>query len=254
MKFRPCIDLHEGRVKQLVGGTLTDSGAVENFVSSRGAEYYASMYRDDNLPGGHVIMLGPGNEDEGIKALRAFPGGFQIGGGITPQNTSACLDAGASHVIVTSFVFSGGTINFGNLDILRNKIGKEKLVLDLSCRRSGRSYFVVTDRWQKWTDFEITASNMELLEKYCDEMLVHAADVEGLKHGVDEELISILARSTGMPVTYAGGVGGMPDIEAVYSAGNGRIDLTIGSALDIFGGSLPYKEVIKRPEFRVHPD
>lgn len=250
MKFRPCIDIHEGRVKQLVGGTLTDSGAVENFVSARGADYYAAMYRDDNLQGGHVIMLGPGNGEETIKALKTFPGGLQAGGGITPVNASTYLDAGASHVIVTSYVFSGGQINFENLEHMRNSVGRDKLVLDLSCRRSGKSYYVVTDRWQKMTTFEITRANIELLAEYCDELLVHAADVEGLKQGVDKELISILSDCAMIPVTYAGGVGSMSDIEAVYRAGNGRIDLTIGSALDIFGGHLPYREIINRPEFQ----
>ncbi len=250
MKFRPCIDLHEGRVKQIVGGTLTGSGAVENFVSDKDAAYYAALYRDDGLTGGHVIMLGPGNEDEAFNALRAYPGGLQVGGGINPSNAKRYLDAGASHVIVTSYVFCNGAINFRNLEMISNTVGANRLVLDLSCRRKDYSYYVVTDRWQKWTDFAICYANMQLLEKYCNEMLVHAADVEGRRNGVDEYLISILAESVNIPVTYAGGVKDMSDIEKVCRLGRGVIDLTIGSALDIFGGDIPYKEVINSPEFK----
>ena len=250
MKFRPCIDLHEGRVKQIVGGTLSESGAVENFVSDRNAAYYAALYRDDGLSGGHVIMLGPGNDDEAVNALRAYPGGLQVGGGINPVNARGYLDAGASHVIVTSYVFSGGEINFRNLEIISKAVGRNRLVLDLSCRFRDNSYYVVTDRWQRWTCFQITYTNMQLLAKYCDELLVHAADVEGRRNGVDETLIEILADCANIPVTYAGGVKDMSDIEKVCRLGRGVIDLTIGSALDIFGGDIPYKEVIKRPEFR----
>lgn len=250
MKFRPCIDLHDGKVKQLVGGTLTESGAVENFVSDRDAAYYAKLYRDDGLYGGHVIMLGPGNEEEAFNAVRAFPGGLQVGGGINPVNAQGYLEAGASHVIVTSYVFSGGEINFRNLEMISKTVGRNRLVLDLSCRFRDNSYYVVTDRWQKWTGFEVTYSNMQHLAKYCDELLVHAADVEGKRNGVDENLIGILADCTNIPVTYAGGVRDMEDIEKVCRLGRGIIDLTIGSALDIFGGDMPYKEVINRPEFR----
>lgn len=250
MKFRPCIDLHEGRVKQIVGGTLTGSGAVENFVSDRDAAYYAELYKNDGLTGGHVIMLGPGNEDEALNALRAYPGGLQVGGGINPVNASGYLDAGASHVIITSYVFTGGKINFRNLEMISKTVGKNRLVLDLSCRRRDYLYYVVTDRWQKWTDFTVNYANMQLLEKYCNELLVHAADVEGKRNGVDEYLIEVLAESVNIPVTYAGGVRDMSDIEKVCSLGRGVIDLTIGSALDIFGGDIPYKEVINRPEFK----
>lgn len=249
MKFRPCIDLHEGRVKQIVGGTLTGSGAVENFVSDRDAAYYAKLYMNDGLSGGHVIMLGPGNEHEAINALGAYPGGLQAGGGINPSNAQKFLDAGASHVIVTSYVFSGGAINFRNLEMISKTVGRERLVLDLSCRYKSGAYYVVTDRWQKWTDYMITYANMQILSKYCDEFLVHAADVEGKRNGVDENLISILADSVNIPVTYAGGVKDMTDVEKVYDLGRGVIDLTIGSALDIFGGDIPYKDVIKMPEF-----
>lgn len=245
MKFRPCIDIHEGKVKQIVGGSLTDTGAVENFVSSRSADYYAAIYREDSFPGGHVIMLGPGNREQALKALKAYPGGLQIGGGINPGNAAEFLDAGASHVIVTSYIFTDGKINFANLIELKNKVGKDKIVLDLSCRKKDGVYYAVTDRWQKFTDFTLTGKNFALLEKYCAEFLVHAADVEGKRGGVDTSLIEILSDVTKLPVTYAGGVRDGADIDQVFSSGRGRVDITIGSALDLFGGDLSYEEVKK---------
>ncbi len=252
MKYRPCIDLHNGRVKQIVGGSLRDDGgAVENFVSDRNAVYFAEMYKRDGLTGGHIVMLGPGNEEEALKALKAYPGGMQIGGGITPDNANRFLDAGASHVIVTSYVFKNGIFNFDNLDKLIKKVGRERLVIDLSCRIKGDSYFVVTERWQNFTDFEITEENLKKLEKYCDEFLIHAVDVEGKMEGVDTRLVGILGDSVSHPATYAGGVKDCGDIARVFKAGKGKVDLTIGSALDIFGGKIPYSDVIKREEFLI---
>jgi len=250
MKFRPCIDLHNGKVKQIIGGSLDDSGAVENFVSDRGAAYYAEMYRGDGLTGGHIIMLGPGNEGEAISALKAYPGGMQIGGGITPDNAGRYLDAGASHVIVTSYVFRNGLFSPDNLDKMIKAVGRERLVIDLSCRIKDNSYYVVTERWQNFTGFEITEENIKMLENQCDEFLLHAVDVEGMKEGVDLRLVRMLGEFVSIPVTYAGGVRDFSDIENVFSAGRGRIDLTIGSALDIFGGNIPYSEVLKRKEFQ----
>jgi len=249
MRFRPCIDLHNGKVKQIVGGSLDDSGALENFVSDKGAAYYAELYKIDNLPGGHVIMLGPGNEDEVFRALRAYPGGLQVGGGINPGNAMEYLDAGATHVIVTSYVFAHGKINMANLEAMKSAVGRERLVLDLSCRFKDGKYFVVTDRWQKFTEYDINRENIARLEEYCDEFLVHAADVEGLKQGIDEQLVSVLAECCSIPVTYAGGVKDLSDVIKVFEKGQGRIDLTIGSALDIFGGSISYRELIKMKEF-----
>jgi phosphoribosylformimino-5-aminoimidazole carboxamide ribotide isomerase len=251
MKFRPCIDLHNGKVKQIVGGSLDDSGAMENFVSDKGAAYYAEMYRRDGLAGGHVIMLGPGNEDEAMSALKAYPGGLQIGGGITPDNALRYLDAGASHVIVTSYVFKNGLFSAGNLEKMIKAAGRERLVIDLSCRIKDNSYYVVTERWQNFTGFEITRENIAMLEEHCDEFLVHAVDVEGMKEGVDTRLVSLLSDYVSIPVTYAGGVRDFSDIENVFHAGKGKIDLTIGSALDIFGGDISYSEVLKREEFRI---
>jgi len=203
----------------------------------------AAIYRGDSFPVGHVFMLGQGNGDQEIMALNAYPGGLQIGGGINPDNASEYLDAGASHVIVTSYVFADGKINYENLAKLVKKIGKNKIVLDLSCRFKNGHYYVVTDRWQRFTDFTVCRENISLLEKYCDEFLIHAADVEGKRGGVDNTLIEILSYVTDLPVTYAGGVRNTADLDEVFDAGKGRVDVTIGSALDLFGGDFPYQKV-----------
>ncbi len=247
MRFRPCIDLHNGKVKQIVGGTLSDqnnSSLVTNFETDLPPSYYATIYRKNNLFGGHVIMLGPGNREAALEALEAYPGGLQIGGGINPDNAKTFLDAGASHVIVTSFVFSDGTIHWDRLEKLLKTVGKERLVLDLSCRRKGDHYMVVTDRWQKFTEEEITGTFLEKLSRSCDEFLVHAADVEGLRGGIDSELVSVLGKNCPIPVTYAGGVRDISDLDAIEQIGSGAVDATVGSALDIFGGTLSFSDVL----------
>jgi phosphoribosylformimino-5-aminoimidazole carboxamide ribotide isomerase len=235
--FRPCIDLHEGKVKQIVGGTLSDAGARTNFVSEKSAAWFAELYRRDDLRGGHVIQLGSGNEAEARAALAAYPGGLHLGGGVNAQNARGWLDAGASHVIVTSWVFREGRVDWARLDELVKAIGKEKLVLDLSCRRRGEKYFVVTDRWQKFTNLEVNAETLQKFSAYCAEFLIHAVDVEGLCRGIDRELVEKLGQWSPIPTTYAGGANSLADLEAVTQLGLGKIDLTIGSALDIFGGS-----------------
>ncbi len=237
--FRPCIDLHEGKVKQIVGGSLNDraAGLRTNFVSERSSAWFAELYRKDGLAGGHVIMLGPGNESAAREALAAWPGGLQIGGGISAENASSYLDAGASHVIVTSWVFREGRIDWDRLDELVRAVGANRLVLDLSCRIRDGQYFVVTDRWQKFTNQTVEKSTLESLAKYCAEFLIHAVDVEGLCGGIDRELVSRLGAWSPIPTTYAGGARSMEDLVEVTRMGNGRIDLTIGSALDIFGGT-----------------
>ena len=235
--FRTCIDLHEGKVKQIVGGTLSDAGARTNFVSDQSAAVFAEIYRRDELQGGHVIMLGPGNDAPARAALTAYPGGLQIGGGINSENAGAWLDAGASHVIVTSWVFRDGKVDWARLDELIRKIGQKKLVLDLSCRQREGKYFVVTDRWQKFTELEVNAATLQTFSKYCAEFLIHAVDVEGLCRGIDLKLVSRLTRSSPIPTTYAGGASSLADLELVEKISGGKIDLTIGSALDIFGGS-----------------
>jgi phosphoribosylformimino-5-aminoimidazole carboxamide ribotide isomerase len=260
--FRPCIDLHEGKVKQIVGGTLGEPSALRtNFVSDRPAAWFAELYKRDGLTGGHVVMLGPGNETEARAALAAFPGGLQIGGGINAQNARGWLDAGASHVIITSWVFREGRVDWERLGELAKTVDKNRLVLDLSCRRKPLTrrdatlsppdgvrgdYFVVTDRWQKFTELTISPDTLQKLAKSCAEFLVHAVDVEGLCRGIDRELVEKLGRWTPIPTTYAGGANSLADLEEVTRLGQGKIDLTIGSALDIFGGTgVRYADVVK---------
>ena len=250
MKFRPCIDIHNGKVKQIVGGSLKDAGnqAQENFVSEQNAAFYASLYKEKGLKGGHIILLNGADSEyfqatkaQAMLALGAYPGGLQIGGGVNPDNAADYLAAGASHVIVTSYVFRDGHISWKNLEKMVDAAGKEHLVLDLSCRKKEDAYYVVTDRWQKFTEEEVTLELMEKLGAYCDEFLIHAVDVEGKAHGVETELAELLGQYTAHPVTYAGGVGSMADIEELRRAGQGRLDVTVGSALDIFGGSIPFE-------------
>ncbi|MDP4178322.1 MAG: phosphoribosylformimino-5-aminoimidazole carboxamide ribotide isomerase [Bacillota bacterium] len=246
MKFRPCIDLHNGKVKQIVGGTLKDNSEnlVENFVSDKGASYFAEMFMKDKLTGGHVIMLGPGNEKEALSALHTYPNGLQIGGGINSENASFYIENGATHVIVTSYVFRDGDINFENLNRLVSEVGKNKLVLDLSCKQKDGVYYVVTDRWQKFSNFEISKKNLDELSNYCDEFLIHAADVEGKCRGIHQDLVKILGNLVTIPATYAGGARNLEDLKLVSELGKGKLDLTIGSALDIFGGNLTYDKVV----------
>lgn len=244
--FRPCIDLHEGKVKQIVGGTLSDAGAHTNFVSEKPAAWFAELYRRDGLAGGHVIQLGSGNEAQAKAALAAYPGGLHLGGGVNAQNARDWLDAGASHVIVTSWVFREGRVDWARLEELVAAIGKEKLVLDLSCRKRDGKYFVVTDRWQKFTDLEVKAETLQKFSKFCAEFLIHAVDVEGLCRGIDRELVAMLGQFTPIPTTYAGGASSLADLEEVTQLSAGKVDLTIGSALDIFGGSgVKYKDCVK---------
>ena len=244
--FRPCIDLHEGKVKQIVGGTLGDSGLRTNFVSEKPAAWFAELYKRDGLTGGHVIMLGAGNESAARSALAAFPGGLQVGGGINASNARSWLDAGASHVIVTSWVFREGRVDWERLEEVVKVVGKDRLVLDLSCRQRGEDYFVVTDRWQKFTELAVSPETLEKLSGFCAEFLVHAVDVEGLCRGIDCVLLEKLGRWTPVPTTYAGGANSPADLDTVAQLGQGRVDLTIGSALDIFGGSgVKYEDCVK---------
>ena len=244
--FRPCIDLHEGKVKQIVGGTLGDSGLRTNFVSEKSAAWFAELYKRDGLTGGHVIMLGAGNESAARAALAAFPGGLHIGGGVNAQNARGWLEAGASHVIITSWVFREGRVDWDRLAEMVRAIGKDRLVLDLSCRKRGGDYFVVTDRWQKFTELVVNAETLKKFSEFCAEFLIHAVDVEGLCRGIDHELVEKLGRWTPIPMTYAGGANSLADLAAVTQLGQGKVDLTIGSALDIFGGSgVKYEDCLK---------
>ena len=254
MRFRPCIDIHNGKVKQIVGGSLQDQGdqAQENYVAEQDAPFFARLYQSRGIRGGHIILLNPATSpyyeatrQQAIEALKAYPGGMQIGGGIREDNAESFLDAGASHVIVTSYVFKNGVINWENLEKLERAVGRKHLVLDLSCRKKDGQYYIVTDRWQKFTDVTMTLDIMKELGSYCDEFLVHAVDVEGKARGVETELASLLGEYKGNPVTYAGGVGSMKDIEDLRKYGKDRLDVTVGSALDLFGGNISFSELIK---------
>ena len=255
MKFRPCIDIHNGKVKQIVGGSLSDTGnqTKENFVSEQDASWFAHLYKKDKLLGGHIILLNSKDSDyyeltkeQGEKALQAYPGGLQIGGGITLENASHFIREGASHVIVTSYIFNEGNYIESNLKKLSEKLGKDKIVVDLSCRKKDGKYYVVTNRWQKFSNMELTEENLDRLSKYCDEFLVHGVDVEGLSAGVEESLIQFLTqyqKEKKIPITYAGGIGSLEELDRFHLISEGRLDFTIGSALDIFGGDIPYDVV-----------
>ena len=249
MRFRPCIDLHRGKVKQIVGGTLDDrdSGRLEtNFEAEKPAQWYAKLYRQDQLAGGHIIQLGGGNQEAAKAALAAWPLGMQIGGGITLDNAVEWLDAGAAAVIVTSWVFHDGKVDEGRLSRLSKMIGPERLVLDLSCRRRGENYYIVTNRWQAFTEERIEPRLLDHLSQYCTEYLIHAVDVEGKCQGIETPLVELLGNWAQMPMTYAGGIRSMEDIRLIRELGNGGIDFTVGSALDLFGGQgLRYAELVE---------
>lgn len=253
MKFRPCIDIHNGKVKQIVGGSLSDKGnkAEENFVSEQTAAFFAGLYRDKGLKGGHIILLNPVSSEfyektknQALAALREYPGGLMVGGGITPDNAKEYLEAGASHVIVTSYVFKDGKLHYDRLQELKNAVSKKRLVLDLSCRKKENAYYIVTDRWQKYTDVSLNGKTLKELSSFCDEFLVHAVDVEGKARGIEEDVAALLGRECAIPVTYAGGVHSFEDLKKLKHLGRGKVDVTIGSALDLFGGSMKFDEVL----------
>lgn len=259
MRFRPCIDIHNGKVKQIVGSTLRDAGnhASDNFVSEFDGGYYGALYKEAGLPGGHIILLNPKDSEyymEDLRqaelALQAFPGGLQIGGGMEPENARKCIDLGATHVIVTSYVFSGGKINLERLQALECAVGREHLVLDVSCRKkTDGKYYIVTDRWQHFTEVELTISTFAWLGEYCDEFLVHGVDVEGKASGIDRELVELLGRWRGQTITYAGGIRSMEDIRQIAEYGGERLDFTVGSALDLFGGNISFEELAGKYHF-----
>ena len=254
MEFRPCIDIHNGKVKQIVGGSLKDIGnqAKENFVATQDAAFYANLYRDAGITGGHIILLNAveseyydATKNQALLALKAYPGGLQVGGGISPENAKEFLTAGASHVIVTSYVFKDGRIHYERLNELVKVVGKEHLVLDVSCKKTENGYVVVTDRWQKLTEETVTEELMDRLSGYCDEFLVHAVDVEGKAEGIEQELASMLGNWQGNPITYAGGVHSYEDLQLLKKLGKDRLNVTIGSALDLFGGNLEWRKILK---------
>ena len=258
MKFRPCIDIHNGKVKQIVGGSLLDKGdyAQDNFVSEKDGDFYAKLYKDAGLERGHIILLNPAGSqyyEEDVRqaclALSAYPGGLQIGGGMTAENAAFFLEQGASHIIVTSYVFKDGKINYENLEKIVAVTGKEHLVLDLSCRKKGEDYYIVTDRWQKFTDVKLTEDVLSELADYCDEFLVHAVDVEGKAGGIEEDIAALLGNWNGISVTYAGGVSSFEDLRKLKELGRNKVDVTIGSALDLFGGVMPFAKVLEEINF-----
>ena len=253
MEFRPCIDIHNGKVKQIVGGSLRDEAesALENFVSEQNADYYADFYRKKGIVGGHIILLNPATSDfyketkaQAIKALSAYPMGLQIGGGINADNAVEFLEAGASHVIVTSYVFQNGEVNFERLNQLKDKVGQKHIVLDLSCRKKGDQYYVVTDRWQKFTEVTICEKTLDELADYCDEFLIHAVDVEGKSAGIEKDLVKLLGEWNKIPMTYAGGVHSYEDLMELRILGKNKINVTIGSALDLFGGPMEFDKIL----------
>ncbi|MCI5620104.1 MAG: phosphoribosylformimino-5-aminoimidazole carboxamide ribotide isomerase [Lachnospiraceae bacterium] len=253
MEFRPCIDIHNGKVKQIVGSSLRDEGdqATENFVTDQDGAFFAKLYKKDGIRGGHIILLNSVDSEyyeatrqQALLALHAYPGGMQIGGGIRADNAAYFIREGASHVIVTSYVFRDGRVNYENLQKLLDAVGKEHLVLDLSCRMREGAYYIVTDRWQKFTDEKITPALLDKLSEFADEFLVHAVDVEGKASGIEEPLVQLLGDWGKLPVTYAGGVRSFEDLKKIRELGHDRVNVTIGSALDLFGGEMPYQEVL----------
>ncbi|MEC8219542.1 MAG: phosphoribosylformimino-5-aminoimidazole carboxamide ribotide isomerase [Verrucomicrobiota bacterium] len=248
-KFRPCIDLHNGCVKQIVGGSLSKDGVglKTNFESDLPASYYAEIYQKDNLQGGHLIKLGAGNDAAARQALAAYPNGLQVGGGINLENAAEWLQAGASHIIVTSYLFDlNGAFLPERLDQLIAEVGRERLVIDLSCRAKADGWVVAMNRWQNQTDLLVDAATIVELSDYCSEFLVHAADVEGKCEGIDERLVEFLGSHCPIPVTYAGGARSFEDLATVDRLSEGKVDLTVGSALDLFGGmQVQYSDCVE---------
>ena len=253
MEFRPCIDIHNGKVKQIVGGTLKDQGdmAAENFVSEQDAPFYAKLYQSYRIRGGHIILLNGKDSPhyeatklQALAALQVYPGGMQVGGGITAENAHEFLRAGASHVIVTSYVFRDGKVDYERLEKLVQAVGKEHLVLDLSCRKKDGAYYIVTDRWQKFTEERVTVELLDRLYQYADEFLIHAVDVEGKASGIERELVELLGSWNRIPATYAGGIGSFQNLEELAEWGQHHLNYTIGSALDLFGGTMKFEDVL----------
>lgn len=253
MEFRPCIDIHNGKVKQIIGGTLKDQGdlAAENFVSEQDAPFYAKLYQSYGIRGGHIILLNGKDSPhyeatklQALAALQVYPGGLQVGGGITAENAHEFLRAGASHVIVTSYVFRDGKVDYERLEKLVQAVGKEHLVLDLSCRKKDGAYYIVTDRWQKFTEERVTVELLDRLYQYADEFLIHAVDVEGKASGIERELVELLGSWNRIPVTYAGGIGSFQNLEELAEWGQHHLNYTIGSALDLFGGTMKFEDVL----------
>lgn len=196
------------------------------FAESAGTEYYDAT------------------KAQALKSTTCLPGlECRSAGGITAENAAEYLEEGASHVIVTSYVFQNGQVRYDRLERLKKAVGKEHLVLDLSCRRRENSYYIVTNRWQTFTELRLIPEVLEELSGWCDEFLVHGVDVEGKASGTEEDLVRMLAAWNGLPITYAGGIGSMEDLREFARISGEKLDYTIGSALDLFGGKIPYAEL-----------
>ncbi|KAG0146857.1 hypothetical protein CROQUDRAFT_656846 [Cronartium quercuum f. sp. fusiforme G11] len=238
--FRPCIDLHNGQVKQIVGGSLdlNDPDKLQtNFSSNQPVEYYTGLYQGHNLTGTHLIKLGPSNDETALRALNSWRGQIQLGGGVDLSNAEKWLDAGADKIIVTSFLFPGCKFSEERLRQIVELVGKEKLVIDLSCKKRDSSWFVASNQWRDLTDTEVNEETLRDLSNSCAEFLIHAADHEGLCKGIDTDLVKCLGKWSRVPVTYAGGANSVTDLDLVKRLSDSKVDLTFGSALDIFGGT-----------------
>lgn len=184
-----------------------------------------------------MIKLGDGNDAAARAALQAWPGGLQLGGSINALNAAEWLEAGAEKLIVTSWLFPNCTFSIERLAEISSLIGRDRLVVDLSCRCTGDGWTVAINKWQTLTDMQLNGESLHRVARFCSEFLIHAADVEGLCCGIDERLVKMLALWSPLPCTYAGGGRRIEDLDLVDRLSNGRVDVTFGSALDIFGGS-----------------
>ena len=202
-----------------------------------------------------MIKLGPGNESAATAALAAYPNGLQIGGGINLDNAAQWLDAGASHVIVTSWLFDQqGRFQSNRLDQLVSAVGKQRIVVDVSCKRTNDGWTVAMNRWQTLTDLQVDTNTLDRLADRCDEFLIHAADVEGLCQGIDTDLVRLIGSWGKIAVTYAGGVAEMADVDLIDNLSDGSIDVTVGSSLDLFGGTgVRYDDLVSRNRTRSKP-
>ena len=223
-------------MRQIVGSSLLKGAPQINHTSDFDAAYFASLYREEGLSGGHVISLGDNNQKQAVAALGAYRGGLQYGGGVTAENAQKYLEAGASHVIATSYLMDNNRFCWERLEQLKKEVGQEHLVIDLSCRKTRAGWVVASNRWQTLTKMTLTEKTILELQENCNEFLIHAADEEGKQSGMDEQLIKFLGQYCDIPTTYAGGASSLGDLDKVANLSNKKLDLTIGSALDIFGG------------------
>ena len=247
MIFRPCIDLHQGKIRQIVGITLTDkAGPKINFSATKSVEWFVDLYKADNLQDGHIILLGEGNEKVALRAIKRWPAAFQVGGQMNIDNASFWLDKGAKKIIFTSWLIEKETIHWQRLENLAKKITPQKIVLDLSCQYFDGDYYIMTEQWKNKSKHSLGKVAAKLAD-YCSEFLIHATSVEGQKKGIEKKLIKTLADyKKPAEITYAGGITTQEDIEFIIQEGQSRLFFTVGSALDIFGGTLSYRLLVDK--------